>query len=276
MRTVRLANGLRRIDNATRYDNQYKRQEIDTSPRPSYCFQISNSASIVRAVVNVRWMCAQPTKMQCLNTKIKEEDIGDDAYVGESSSVALSHSSTVAQQKVILSPRIEIHRIVKNQNHSAGMATTVSAQNGNVNAASRDEEIAYERNTSPMTDNIVTDAAGLNCGVDRIQQLPPPLPQQHQFVSPPNNCAVLHYREHRTETTSMALPQQRVHVIKDGRFYSTTTTAASSSPPLNGTASATTTSAAASGPTATSKLHRFYWIDFNVHCLHASKRVSGP
>lgn len=189
--------------------------------------------------------------MQCLNTKIKEEEIGGDAYVGESSSIPLTHPSTAAtataQQKVILSPRIEIHRIVKNH-HSAGVAATASPQNGNAN----NDDIAYERKSSPMTDD-ATDAAG--GGGDRMQQLPPSLPSPHQFVSPPNNCAVLHYREHRTDTTSMALPQQRVHVIKDGRFYSTTT--ATSSPPSNGITSATTTSAAsaaaAAGPTATSK-----------------------
>lgn len=179
--------------------------------------------------------------MQCLNTKIKEEDIAGDTYVNDSS----SHLSAAAQPKVILSPRIEIHRIVKH--HSADMA-----QIGNANAASRDGEIAYEQNASPIIDNI-TDAAGPLCGADRMQPPPPSLPQ-HQFVSPANNCAVLHYREHRTETTSM--PQQRVHVIKDGRFYSTTTTTAStSSPSSNGTASATTAgaAAAATGPTATSK-----------------------
>lgn len=189
--------------------------------------------------------------MQCLNTKIKEEEIAGDAYVGESSSIPLSHPSTAAtataQQKVILSPRIEIHRIVKNH-HSGGVAATALVQNGNAN----NDDNAYERKSSPMTDDS-TDAVG---GGDRMQQLPPSLPSPHQFVSPPNNCAVLHYREHRTDTTSMALPQQRVHVIKDGRFYSTTTTTATSSPPSNGITSATTTSAAsvaAAGPTATSK-----------------------
>lgn len=191
--------------------------------------------------------------MQCLNTKIKEEDIVGDAYVGESSSAALSHPSSVAQSKVILSPRIEIHRIVKNHTAAMALTTTASTQNGHCNVTPRDAEIIYDQTTSPTTDNI-TDVSGPNCGADRIKSMPPSsLP--HQFISPPNNCAVLHYREHRTETTSMAMPQQRVHVIKDGRFYSTTTATTSSSPP-NGAASATTTDAAsvaATGPTATSK-----------------------
>lgn len=229
----RLANGLRKSDND---DNPYKRLF-------HLSFYSKSSFVLVRAVKSVE-VRARPIKMQCLNTKIKEEDIAGDAYVNESS----SHLSAVAQQNVILSPRIEIHRIVKN--HSPAM--NQSAQNENGNAASRDDEITYERNTSPA--NITDAAEGPLCGADRMQQIPPS--PQHQFVSPASNCAVLHYREHRTETTSMAMPQQRVHVIKDGRFYSTTTTTAStSSLSSNGTASATTTgaTAAATGSTATSK-----------------------
>lgn len=215
-------------------------------------------------------MCAQPTNMQCLNTKIKEEEIGNDAYVGESSALALSHQSTVAQQKVLLSPRIEIHRIVKNH-HSNAVTAAHSIPNDNNGEPTFDNcEATFDNGDATFENGETTYDNGEQ---DRnrikiVQQLQPSsLPAHHQFVSPPNNCAVLHYREHRTETTSMALPQQRVHVIKDGRFYSTTTTTVASSSPSPSTkgivASGTTTSSAAAsatGPTATSKNKSYSYL----------------
>lgn len=196
--------------------------------------------------------------MQCLNTKIKEEDLANDAYANESSSAAVSPIlPTMAQSKVILSPRIEIHRIAKNHSASAATVNASTPQNPNGNGHDRDMDIAYEHSHSPNGDNLTVDrTASIGNGAERIQQLPSSVPLQHQFVSPPNNCAVLHYREHRAESSSIALPQHRVHVIKDGRFYSTTTTTTTtSSSASNGVASATTASAGvgATGPIATSK-----------------------
>lgn len=147
--------------------------------------------------------------MQCNIGKIKEEEDGemtqtvflnDLATVQHSSSLSpLSHlqpasSSTISsqQQKVILSPRIEIHRIYKNQSH--------------------DDELTNIAPTSPVLDTIKSQSSM----------------QHHQFISP-NSRPVSHtntYREQRHEMQhshqqhqSQQMSQQRVHVIKDGRYY---------------------------------------------------------
>lgn len=147
-------------------------------------------------------------KMQTTNSKIKEE-IDDTAHnlVGVASIYVSSEqpqqqqqqqslTSPAHQQKIILSPRIEIHRVVKNH----------------------ETDITYDRseNSSPIYDEKSLTNGG-NVSPEAIQQ--------HQFVTP--TCRLANYRESRTDKpiTMIATQNiqtnamQRVHVIKDGRFY---------------------------------------------------------
>lgn len=137
--------------------------------------------------------------MQNKNGKIKEE-IDDSAhssagvasvYIASDPHQQSSSSSPPTQQKVILSPRIEIHRVVKSQ----------------------DSDIIYDRveNGSPVyEEKNVSNGGSIS-------------PDAMQFVTP--TCRLAAYREPRSEKPSLLAPNQqpnamqRVHVIKDGRFY---------------------------------------------------------
>lgn len=140
--------------------------------------------------------------MQCVNNgRMKDEDEMASLHpivIDETSHIQHHHQqhhhqpslqqhlqSSQQQQKVILSPRIEIHRIIKNQ---------------------------------PKDDDVIITNNSNGCGnsVADVSVLQPVNQSEHTFVSPNGRSPIIQsYVHHEQRPTE----QQRVHVIKDGRFY---------------------------------------------------------